>query len=86
MKAYGDMDSRIHIFAATARGRVANPTLGLFTYGKPRYSFYRRLSGSQDQSGHEDMTKPGLVVAKRLATALSCEIPLKLIDVLIIIY
>ena len=56
----GDVDARVHIFTATAlgRGRVASPTLGrLYPVESPRYSFYRRLSGPQDQSGHEGMNK-----------------------------
>ena len=51
------MDAKVHIFTATGlgRGRVASPTLGsLYPQEKPpRFSFYRRLSGPQDQSGHE---------------------------------
>ena len=50
-KVHGDVDTRVHIFAATALsgGRVASPTLGrLYLW----YSFYRRLSELQDQSGH----------------------------------
>ena len=43
---------------ALGKGRVASPTLGcLYPRGKPRYSFYRRLSGPQDQSGHEGVKK-----------------------------
>ena len=56
----GDVDARVHIFTATAlgRGRVASPTLGrLYPPGKSQYSFYRRLSGPQDQSGHEGAKK-----------------------------
>ena len=78
----GDVDARVHIFTDTAlgRGRVASPTLGrLYPRGKPRYSFYRRLSGPQDQSGHEgvkknlhptdtrDRTRAVQLVAQRLA-------------------
>ena len=51
------MDARVHIFTATAlgRGRVASPTLGrLYPEESP---FYRRLSGPQDQSGHERANK-----------------------------
>ena len=53
MKAYGDVNARVDIFAALrlGRGRVASPTLGHLCHGKDRYSFYRRLSESQDQSG-----------------------------------
>ena len=49
------METRVHIYTAMelGRGRVASPTLGRFTPGEiSRYSFYRRLSGPQDQSGH----------------------------------
>ena len=82
MKAHGDMDARVHILTATAlgRGRVASPTLGrLYPRESPRYSFYRRLSGPQDQSGHEgakknlhpsdtrDRTRAVQTVAQRLA-------------------
>ena len=46
-------------FISLGRGGVASPMLGrLLSQGKaPRYSFYRRLSGPQDQSGHEDVKK-----------------------------
>ena len=50
------MWARVHIFTATALGRdrVASPTLGRLYPGEiPQYSFYRRLSGPQDQSGHK---------------------------------
>ena len=50
----GDVDARVHMFTATAlgRGTVASLTLGrLYPEESPRYSFYRRLSGPQDQSG-----------------------------------
>ena len=48
------------IFTATAleRGRFASPMLGLFySRESPQYSFYRRLSGPQDQSGYEEVKK-----------------------------
>ena len=51
-----DVDARVHIYTATAlgRGRVASPTLDrLYLKESPRYSIYRRLSGSQDQPGLE---------------------------------
>ena len=56
------MDARVHIFTASAleRGRVASPTLGRLYPGEsppPRFSFYGRLSGLQDQSGHEGVKK-----------------------------
>ena len=60
MKAHGDVDARVHTFTATAleRGRVASPTLGrLYPRGKPPVLIYRRLSGPQDQSGHEGSKK-----------------------------
>ena len=62
---------------ALGRGSVASLTLDcLYPLGKPRYSFYRKLSGLQDQSGYDGLKKispppqpPGAVqaVAKRLA-------------------
>ena len=55
MKAHGDVDLRVHIYTATeiGRRRVASTTLSRFTFGEiPWYSFYRRLSGPQDQSGY----------------------------------
>ena len=55
------MDARVYIiYTATAlgRGRVTSPTLGhLYTGESPRYSFCMRLSGPQDQSGHEEVKK-----------------------------
>ena len=56
LQAYGDVDARVHIYTAMALGvcRVASPTFGrLCSRGMPRYSFYKRLSIPQDQSGHE---------------------------------
>ena len=58
----GDVDAKVHIYTATAleRDRVASPTLGRFYPGKSplsRYSFYRKLWGLQDQSGHEGAKK-----------------------------
>ena len=79
----GDVDARVHIFTATAlgRGRVASPNSAAFTPEEsPRYPFYRRLIGPQDQSGHErakknlhpsdtrDRTRAVQPVAQRLAT------------------
>ena len=55
-----DVDARVHIYAATTlrRGRVASLTLSrLYPGESPWYSFYRRLSGPQDQSGHEGVKK-----------------------------
>ena len=65
---------------ALGRDRVASPTLWrLYPWGKPRYSFYSRLSGLQDQSGFEgvkknlhpsdtrDRTRAVQPIAKRLA-------------------
>ena len=60
IKVHGDVDARVHINTATAlrRGRVVSPTLGcLRPQGKPRYSFYRRLSGPLGQFEHEGMKK-----------------------------
>ena len=55
------MDTRVHLYTATVLGRdrVASPMLGLlYSKGEPlRYSFYRRLSGPQDQCGHEGVSK-----------------------------
>ena len=54
------MDARVHIFTAKAlgRGRVASLTLSRLYPGKaPVLIFYRRLSGPQDQSGHEGAKK-----------------------------
>ena len=49
----GDVDA-----TALGRGRVASQTLGcLYPEESPRYSFYRRLSGPQDQSGHKGAKK-----------------------------
>ena len=56
----GDVHARVHIYTATAlgRGRVASPMLGrLYPRESTRCSFYRRLSGPQDQSGHEGVKK-----------------------------
>ena len=42
-----------NIIHGTRISRVASPTLGrLYPLGNPGYSFYRRLSGPQNQSGH----------------------------------
>ena len=59
MKAHGGYGCKgPHIHTAVGRGRVARPTLGcLYHRGNPRYSFYRRLSGSQNQSGHKGVNK-----------------------------
>ena len=59
MKAHGGCGCKgahTYVYIATALGRVrvANPTLGRFY---PRYSFYSRLSGSQEQSGYEGVKK-----------------------------
>ena len=53
------MDASVHIFAATTlgRGRVASPALESLYIGKARYSFYTRLGGPQDRSGHEGVKK-----------------------------
>ena len=60
MKSHGDVDARVHIYTTMALGRVrvASPTLGsLYPREIIQYSFYRRLSGLQDQSGHEGVKK-----------------------------
>ena len=60
LEAHRDVDARVHIFTATAlgRGRVASSMFGHFyPWGKPQYSFYRRPSGPQDQSGHKGVKK-----------------------------
>ena len=52
MKAQGDVDARVNIHTVTAlgRGRVPSPTLDChYPQGK--------LSGPQDQSGHEGVKK-----------------------------
>ena len=54
------MDEKVHTYIATAqgRGRVASPTLDrLYPEESHRYSFHRRLSVPQDQSGHEGVKK-----------------------------
>ena len=53
------MNARINIFTVTTLGRIwwqsyARPSL---PPGKPRYSFFRRFSGPQVQSGHEEVKK-----------------------------
>ena len=61
MKAHGVCGCKgQHIYTATAlgRGTVSSFTLGrLYPRGKPRYSFHRRLSEPQDQSGPEGVKK-----------------------------
>ena len=77
MKAHGGCGSKgAHTAKALGKGGVANRTLGRLY---PRYSFYSRLRGSQEQSGHEgvkeistpsdtrDRTRAVEPVAKRLA-------------------
>ena len=56
----GDVDARVHMYIAMALGQggVATPMFDPFTPRKrPLYSFYRRLSGPQEQSGHEGVKK-----------------------------
>ena len=53
---YEGVDARVHIYTATALEEVGWLVVCLttFTPGESmQYSFYRRLSGPQDQSGHE---------------------------------
>ena len=60
MKAQGECGCKGPLYPAMAlgRGRVASPMLGhLYPQESPWYSFYRRLSGPQDQSGHEGVKK-----------------------------
>ena len=60
MKAHGDVDARVHIYTATAlgRGRWLVLRSAAFTPGESaRYSFYRRQSEPQYQSGHEGLMK-----------------------------
>ena len=63
MKTHGECGTRVHIFAATAVGRrrLASPTLGrLYPLRESPgrlYSFYRRLNGPQNHSGHGGMKK-----------------------------
>ena len=61
MKVHGDVDSRVHIFVATALEDVWWLALALrstvFSPGKIPYSFYRRLRGPQKKSGLEGMQK-----------------------------
>ena len=50
------MDARVHLYTATAlaKGRVASPMLGRLY---PPVLILRRLSGPQDQYGHEGVKK-----------------------------
>ena len=56
----GDVDARVHIYTTMAlgRGRVASLVSCLYSQGRPRYSFYWRLSGLQDHSRIQ--TGPGV--------------------------
>ena len=56
MKIQGNEDAKVQIFAITAlgTGRETSLTLGR---GNPRYTFYRKLSGSQGDSRHEGVKK-----------------------------
>ena len=82
MKTHGGCGCKgahTYVYTATAlgKGRVAIPTLGRLY---PRYSYYSRLSGPQEQSGYEgvkknlhpsdirDRTRAVEPVAKRLYT------------------
>ena len=80
----GNMDAKVHMFTSMAlgRGRVGIPTLGRLYPGKAPTSYYRRLSGPQDQSGYEgvknnlrssvtqDRTRIVQSIGKRLALEL----------------
>ena len=60
MKAHGGCGCKDPHITATAlgRGSVASHTLGrLYHEESRRYSFYRRLSGPQDPTGHEGVKK-----------------------------
>ena len=60
MKAHGDVNKMVHIFTTKALEEVGSLVLcsAAFTPGKsPGYSFYRRLSGPQDQSEHKGVKK-----------------------------
>ena len=59
MKAHGGCgckDAHTYVYTAMAlgKGRVASPMLG---HLYPRYSFYSRLSGPQEQSGYEGVKR-----------------------------
>ena len=59
MKAHGRCGCKgVHTYVYTAmalgKGRMASPTLGRLY---PRYSFYSRLSGPQEQSGYQGLKK-----------------------------
>ena len=59
MKAHGGCGCKgahTYVYTATALGksRMGSPTLGRLY---PRYSFYCRLSGPQEQSGYEGVKK-----------------------------
>ena len=78
-----DVDARIHIYTATApgRSRVASTMLNRFyPRGKARYSFYMRLGGPQDQSGHEGVKKhhplrhPGSNLGRPARSQASCRL------------
>ena len=75
----GDVDAEVHIFTAMALGwgRVGSPTLGCLREIS-LYSFYRRLSEPQGQSGHRvkniptpsdtrERTRAAQPIAKHLA-------------------
>ena len=57
----GDVDARVHIFTSTAlergRGWLVLRSAAFTPEESPRYSFYRRLSVPQDQSGHKRAKK-----------------------------
>ena len=60
VKVFPLQTRKVHIYTATAlgRGRAASLMLAVFTPGEsPRYLFYSRLSGPQDQSGHKGVKK-----------------------------
>ena len=55
----GEVDARVHIFAAKHQEEVGWLVLHstFLPPGKSRFSFYRRLSGPQGQYGHERIKK-----------------------------
>ena len=59
MKAHGDVDAMVHIFAATAlgRGRVTSPSLGRLHPRKAPVLILQENEGPQNQSGHEEVEK-----------------------------
>ena len=94
------VDARVHIYTAVAleRSRMGSPMLDcLYTGERPRYSFYRRLSGLQDWSGHGvkknlhlsrhwDWTQAVQPLAKHLAALVSLLYHLLLFIIIISVF